>query len=219
PDQAQGKEAAGAGATAAEPAGAQVAGTAGETAAEADGGAPAGGPSGADDASAPGAGDARPDASREAAPRDIAARPRTNRRNDAPEPETPRARAGATEGAPEATAARPDATPRAEAVPRHADAAPPIEGPTATASRLADAERPALATVTLNAEPWAEVRIDGRPVGTTPVVGVSVSAGRHRIEFVHPTLGVRVVEPTLAAGEKRTLRMRFTTGGEDGKVP
>jgi hypothetical protein len=182
-------------------------------------GSRAGAGHGAGDVPASGPESARGDVPRGVVAPAIATRPRATRRTDVPDPAPSRPRARATGDAPAATEARPDPTPQAVAAPRQADAASRIDPPVDAATRAATRERPAPATLTLNAEPWAEVRVDGRPVGTTPVVGVSVPAGRRRIEFVHPTLGVRVVEPTLAAGEKRTLRMRFTAGDADGTAP
>ncbi len=70
-----------------------------------------------------------------------------------------------------------------------------------------------LAKLTFNAEPWAEVRLDGRLLGTTPLVGVAAVAGRHRIEFRHPKLGVRKLEPNVRSGESRTFRIRFEEAG------
>ncbi|HVP67440.1 MAG TPA: serine/threonine-protein kinase [Anaeromyxobacteraceae bacterium] len=56
----------------------------------------------------------------------------------------------------------------------------------------------------VNTVPWAEVRVDGRPVGDTPRE-LRLGAGRHRLRLSHPSLGSleRVVE--VRAGE----RVRF----------
>jgi PEGA domain-containing protein len=43
--------------------------------------------------------------------------------------------------------------------------------------------------VNLNASPWAELWIDGRRVGETPLANLSVSAGEHEVVFRHPQLG------------------------------
>lgn len=81
------------------------------------------------------------------------------------------------------------------------------ESMSASGAALAPSSAPA--TLTFNATPWAEIRIDGRPVGVTPLMGVTVPPGRHRIEFAHPALGTRVQVHTLAPGEARTFRMRL----------
>jgi serine/threonine-protein kinase len=65
------------------------------------------------------------------------------------------------------------------------------------------------ATLTLNARPWAEVTLDGRPLGKTPVVGLAVAPGRHQVVFTHPTLGTEAMTPVLKDGEAVTLSARF----------
>ena len=44
-------------------------------------------------------------------------------------------------------------------------------------------------SASLNAEPWAEVWIDGEKVGETPIANVPVSIGPHEIIFRNPDLG------------------------------
>ena len=44
-------------------------------------------------------------------------------------------------------------------------------------------------TVNLNAAPWAEVWIDGRRVGETPIGNLAVPIGPHEIVFRHPEFG------------------------------
>jgi len=39
--------------------------------------------------------------------------------------------------------------------------------------------------VSVNAQPWGQVYIDDRFVGTTPMIGVTVAAGRHRVRVTH----------------------------------
>jgi PEGA domain-containing protein len=43
--------------------------------------------------------------------------------------------------------------------------------------------------VSINAQPWAQVWIDGNLVGETPLANLTVSAGEHEIVFRHPQLG------------------------------
>ncbi len=45
--------------------------------------------------------------------------------------------------------------------------------------------------ISINAEPWAEVTIDGTPAGETPLANISVAIGTHEIVFRHPQLGER----------------------------
>lgn len=46
-------------------------------------------------------------------------------------------------------------------------------------------------TLSINALPWADVWVDGAPVGTTPLANLSVSVGSHEVVLRHPTLGER----------------------------
>lgn len=46
-------------------------------------------------------------------------------------------------------------------------------------------------TVHLNALPWAEVFVDGRRVGETPIANLLLPIGEHAIVFRHPQLGER----------------------------
>jgi hypothetical protein len=45
--------------------------------------------------------------------------------------------------------------------------------------------------LSVNALPWAEVEIDGKPVGTTPLANISLPIGSHRVVWRHPQLGER----------------------------
>ncbi len=43
--------------------------------------------------------------------------------------------------------------------------------------------------ISINAAPWAEVAIDGKPAGQTPLANVSIPIGTHEIVFRHPQFG------------------------------
>jgi len=45
--------------------------------------------------------------------------------------------------------------------------------------------------VSVNAQPWADVSIDNRAYGETPLANLSVPIGEHEIVFRHPELGER----------------------------
>lgn len=45
--------------------------------------------------------------------------------------------------------------------------------------------------ISLNAEPWAEVWIDNRPFGETPLANLEIPLGEHEVLFRHPELGDR----------------------------
>jgi hypothetical protein len=46
-------------------------------------------------------------------------------------------------------------------------------------------------TLSLNAVPWANVSLDGKSLGTTPVMNLSVPVGSHEVTWRHPQLGER----------------------------
>lgn len=64
--------------------------------------------------------------------------------------------------------------------------------------------------VSINAQPWAEVSIDGRPVGETPLANLSVAVGEHDVVFRHPQLGEQrqTVVVTLAAPARVSADLR-----------
>jgi serine/threonine-protein kinase len=46
-------------------------------------------------------------------------------------------------------------------------------------------------TLSINAQPWAEVFVDGERVGETPIGNLSRRIGAHEVIFRHPELGER----------------------------
>jgi serine/threonine-protein kinase len=63
-------------------------------------------------------------------------------------------------------------------------------------------------TLSLNSIPASKVILDGRPLGDTPKVGVSVSPGSHTVMFVRD--GERQAKSvTVGPGEKKTVVHRF----------
>jgi hypothetical protein len=46
-------------------------------------------------------------------------------------------------------------------------------------------------SLSINALPWADVWVDGSPVGTTPLANLTLKVGNHEVLFRHPTLGER----------------------------
>jgi PEGA domain len=53
--------------------------------------------------------------------------------------------------------------------------------------------------LSVNAVPWADVSINGSPVGTTPLGQLSVPIGTHEVVFRHPQLGERRQSVTVKA--------------------
>ena len=44
-------------------------------------------------------------------------------------------------------------------------------------------------TISVNAQPWADVWIDGERIGETPIGNLSLAIGTHSVLFRHPELG------------------------------
>jgi hypothetical protein len=60
-------------------------------------------------------------------------------------------------------------------------------------------------SMALNAQPWAEVWIDGERVGETPIGNVAVPIGPHEVLFRHPELGEQVVRTTVTLNSPTRL--------------
>ena len=58
---------------------------------------------------------------------------------------------------------------------------------------------PPTGLLNVNATPWADVLIDGRPAGQTPLGNVKLAIGPHQITFRHPELGERTTQVVVAA--------------------
>jgi len=66
-------------------------------------------------------------------------------------------------------------------------------------------EPAAQATLRINSRPWSRVFVDGRLVGTTPQLGVSVAPGQHTIRLVNPDFEMaKTFTVDVAAGESLT---------------
>jgi hypothetical protein len=65
-------------------------------------------------------------------------------------------------------------------------------------------------TINLNASPWAEVWIDGRRVGETPIGNLAIAIGPHEILFRHPQYGERkqAVSVTMNAPVRLSVDMK-----------
>ena len=64
--------------------------------------------------------------------------------------------------------------------------------------------------ININASPWAEVFIDNRRVGETPIGNLPVSIGSHEVVFRHPQLGEKrqAVSVTLKAPVRLSVDMK-----------
>ena len=64
-------------------------------------------------------------------------------------------------------------------------------------------------TLNINSIPVSKVILDGKPMGSTPKVGISVPAGSHTVVFIHPDKGKKSVSVTVKAGETKTAAVKF----------
>jgi hypothetical protein len=64
--------------------------------------------------------------------------------------------------------------------------------------------------INVNASPWAEVWVDGRRVGETPIGNLPISIGPHEVVFRHPQLGEKrqAVSVTLKAPVRISMDMK-----------
>jgi serine/threonine-protein kinase len=65
-------------------------------------------------------------------------------------------------------------------------------------------------TLNFNSIPVSNVVLDGKPLGGTPKLGVSASAGSHTVIFVNPDEGRKVTSVTCKAGETKTVGVRLS---------
>jgi hypothetical protein len=75
--------------------------------------------------------------------------------------------------------------------------------------RAQDSKSEAFGFVTIGAQPYALVRIDGQEVGVTPIMRKKLSAGTHEIQLVRPDTGeVRLKKVvTVADGEHQRITL------------
>jgi len=114
-----------------------------------------------------------------------------------------------------------------EVQPPVAEPPPPVEAPAPARSHRshdrshrtttsAAAATPAPAAVdntpgrlTVGATPWCTVTVDGVGRGQTPVVGLSLPPGSHRIACINPERGTQERSITLAPGQDLRVRITF----------
>jgi hypothetical protein len=64
-------------------------------------------------------------------------------------------------------------------------------------------------SLSVNALPWAEVFIDGRSVGTTPLANLQIVIGSHELVWRHPELGERRRTIVVTAQEPVRVGLNF----------
>jgi hypothetical protein len=62
-----------------------------------------------------------------------------------------------------------------------------------------------MGTIAINAAPWANVTLDGKDLGETPVGNTSVAIGTHEVIFRHPQLGEQRFTATVTANTPARL--------------
>lgn len=61
----------------------------------------------------------------------------------------------------------------------------------------------------MNSIPASKVLLDGKPLGQTPKVGISVSPGNHVVTFIGTTGAKKTVTVTVGSGETKTAAARL----------
>jgi hypothetical protein len=74
-------------------------------------------------------------------------------------------------------------------------------GRVAAAAETARSAASQFGSLSINAAPWADVWVDGRPVGATPLANLRVTVGEHEILWRHPQLGERRQSVTVTSSE------------------
>jgi hypothetical protein len=64
-------------------------------------------------------------------------------------------------------------------------------------------------TLSINALPWAEVFMDGRGIGTTPLANLKVPVGNHEVVWRHPDLGERRQSVTVTVQKPTRVGVNF----------
>lgn len=85
-------------------------------------------------------------------------------------------------------------------------AAAPVDRP---AKPAADTGGGGECTLNFNSIPVSNVVLDGRPIGGTPRLGVTVPSGSHSVTFINPDLGKKSTGVTCKAGDTKTVAMRL----------
>jgi hypothetical protein len=111
----------------------------------------------------------------------------------------------------ETPSAAADGAERATTAPKRASApkAKQSSAPKVTKSAAANIKPAGQATLSFQSAPRANVVLDGRPIGKTPLAGVSVAAGMHNIVFIGADGRRKAQVATVTAGSKRAIVAKF----------
>jgi serine/threonine-protein kinase len=99
----------------------------------------------------------------------------------------------------EPVAQRDPPAPREPAAPREPKAPKPAKEPVVASSGGGNG------TLRINSRPWSQVIIDGRSIGSTPQMNVSLPAGTHKIMLVNPEFDIKkTLTVKIKAGQVET---------------
>jgi len=95
--------------------------------------------------------------------------------------------------------------------PKSSRSAASLEASTAPSPSVPPAAQPAEgnAFLNINSIPVSKIILDGKPIGSTPKVGVSVPAGSHTVVFIHPEKGKKSIAVTVKPGETKAAAVKF----------
>jgi serine/threonine-protein kinase len=91
--------------------------------------------------------------------------------------------------------------------PTFASQAPRAPAPAPAPAQSFSAPKPSgnMGTLRINSRPWAQVIIDGRPIGNTPQLNIPLSPGSHKVKLVNPQLGMtKNITVDIKAGKPTT---------------
>ena len=104
---------------------------------------------------------------------------------------------------------KPPSTGPGPAISKPAPAAP-VEKPAAPVEKpAAPVAAAGKGSLNINSIPVSNIILDGKPLGQTPRVGVSVTPGPHTVIFVHPEHGRKAKSVTVEAGKTAAAIVRF----------
>ena len=105
----------------------------------------------------------------------------------------------------------PDSPSRSAAATVTAPTAPPP--PPRVGAEVPTTAQASTGTVRIGVKPYAEVFVDGKSVGTTPLGALTLSAGPHTFRLVHPDFQPLQRKLTVRAGESAKLTVDLTLDG------
>jgi len=103
----------------------------------------------------------------------------------------------------------PAVAPPSPAVEETAPAAVPDPPPPAPAPAV---KREPPGSLVVNAKPWAEVFVDGKSAGSTPIARKGLAAGKHTVRIVNPSLGIdRTIPVIVKPGRTTKISLDLTS--------